>query len=170
MISLNRATIIGNVTRDPEIRYTPNGQSVASFGVATNRRWKDPNGQQQEATDFHDIVAWGKLAEIIQQIIHKGNKIYVDGRIQTRSWEGQDGVKRNRTEIVMENFIPLTPKGGYSSRPTEEILPEPPQKPAIETPEETAAIPPKKTKTPPKKDEKPDEASADDVDLSQIPF
>src|SRR3990172_2722514 len=105
--SLNRAQIIGNATRDPELRVTPNGQSVASFGVATNRRWKDQQGNQQEATEFHEIVAWGKLAEVIQQIIHKGNRVYVEGRLQTRSWDGPDGAKRNRTEIVMENFVPL---------------------------------------------------------------
>src|SRR3990172_13425869 len=105
--SLNRAQIIGNDTCDRELGVSANGQSVASFGVATNRRWKDQQGNQQEATEFHEIVAWGKLAEVIQQIIHKGNRVYVEGRLQTRSWDGPDGAKRNRTEIVMENFVPL---------------------------------------------------------------
>src|SRR3990170_495813 len=98
--SLNRAQVIGNVTRDPELRVTPTGQSVASFAVATNRRWKDQNGNQKEATEFHEVVAWGKLAEIIQQILHKGNRVYAEGRLQTRSWDAPDGSKRNRTEIV----------------------------------------------------------------------
>ena len=111
MFSLNRAQIVGNLTRDPEMRYTPNGQAVCSFGVATNRRWKDQSGNLQEATEFHNIVAWGKLAEICSQIMHKGSKVYLEGRLQTRSWEGQDGAKRNRTEIVTDNFILLTPKG-----------------------------------------------------------
>ena len=111
MFSLNRAQIVGNVTRDPELRYTPNGQAVCSFGVATNRRWRDKEGNNQEQTEFHNIVAWQKLAELMAQLVHKGSKIYVEGRMQTRSWEGQDGGKRNRTEIVMEDFILLTPKG-----------------------------------------------------------
>src|SRR3990170_6418427 len=104
MFSLNRAQIVGNLTRDPEMRYTPNGKSVTSFGVATNRRWKAQDGTLQEETEFHDIVAWGKLAEIVSQILKKGNKVYLEGRLQTRSWEGQDGAKRQRTEIIAENF------------------------------------------------------------------
>ncbi|MBM2820966.1 MAG: single-strand binding protein, single-strand DNA-binding protein [Candidatus Berkelbacteria bacterium] len=111
MFSLNRAQIVGNVTRDPEMRYTPNGQAVCSFGVATNRRWRDKDGNNQEQTEFHNIVAWGKLAELMTQLVHKGSKIYAEGRLQTHSWEGQDGGKRNRTEIVMDDFILLTPKG-----------------------------------------------------------
>ncbi len=111
MFSLNRAQIIGNLTRDPEMRYTPNGQAVASFAIATNRRWKDKDGNNQEQTEFHDVVAWGKLAEVISQYSHKGNKIYVEGRLQTRQWEAQDGSKRNKTEVVIEDFVFLSPKG-----------------------------------------------------------
>lgn len=111
MYSLNRATIIGNITRDPEMRTTPNGQNVTSFSVATNRRWKSPSGEFQESTEYHDVVAWGKTAEFVTNFMKKGNKIYVDGRLQTRSWETPDGVKQRRTEIVLENFVPLTPKG-----------------------------------------------------------
>ncbi len=113
MYSLNRATVIGNITRDPELRYTPNGQAVTSFSVATNRRWKNQaTNEFQEATEYHDIVAWGKTAEFVANYLKKGNKIYVDGRLQTRSWETPDGVKQRRTEIIIENFVPLTPKGG----------------------------------------------------------
>lgn len=116
MFSLNRATIIGNATRDPEMRYTPNGQAVTSFGVATNRRWTDRNtGEIQEQVEFHDIVAWGKLAENISQIVKKGTPVYVEGRLQTRQWEGQDGAKRQRTEIVADNIIALGGRGGKSS-------------------------------------------------------
>jgi len=114
MYSLNRAQIIGNVTRDPEMRYIPSGQAVVSFGIATNRRWRDKDGNNQEQTEFHDVVAWGKLAEIMGQILHKGNKVYVEGRLQTRSWEGQDGAKRQRTEIVVDDFVALSPKGDFS--------------------------------------------------------
>jgi single-strand DNA-binding protein len=111
MYSLNRATILGNLTRDPELRYTPNGQAVLNFGVATNRRYKNSStGEVVEDTQFHDVVAWGKLAETINQFFKKGSKIYLEGRLQTRNWEAPDGSKRYRTEIIMENFIPLTPK------------------------------------------------------------
>lgn len=106
-MNLNRAQLIGNLTRDPETRTTPNGQTVTSFGVATSSQWKDASGQKQERVEFHNIVAWGKLAEICQQFLGKGRKVYVEGRLQTRDWQGQDGVKRNRTEIVAENMIML---------------------------------------------------------------
>lgn len=106
-MTLNRAMIIGNLTRDPELRTTPTGQQVCSFGVATSRVWTDAAGQRQEKTEFHNIVAWGKLAEICGQYLAKGRKVYVEGRLQTREWEGQDGGKRNRTEIVCENMILL---------------------------------------------------------------
>ncbi len=115
MFSLNRATVIGNLTRDPELKYTPNGQAVASFAVATNRRWKNANGEMQDDTQYHEIVCWGKLAEIATQLFSKGKKAYVEGRIQTRNWDGPDGTKRNRTEIVAENIIALSPKDGGST-------------------------------------------------------
>jgi single-strand DNA-binding protein len=110
-MNLNKAMIIGNVTRDPEIRNTPMGSQVASFAVATNSVWKDQSGQKQEKVEYHNIVAWKRLAEICGQYLHKGSKIYVEGRIQTRDWTGQDGVKRYRTEIVMENMIMLDRAG-----------------------------------------------------------
>lgn len=106
-MNLNKAMIIGNLTRNPETRTTPNGQTVCSFGVATNRIWTNAQGQKQESVEFHNIVAWGKLAEICGQYLTKGRKVYVEGRLQTREWEGQDGTKRNRTEIVAENMIIL---------------------------------------------------------------
>lgn len=110
MFSLNRAQIIGNLTRDPEIRTLPSGQSVASFAVATNRRWKDKDGNLKEDTQYHEVTVWGRLAELASSMLTKGKKVYVEGRLQTSSWEGQDGSKRNRTEIVAENFIPLSPR------------------------------------------------------------
>ena len=115
--SLNKAMIIGNLTRDPELRQTNSGQPVCSFGVATNRTWNNrQTGEKQESTEFHNIVAWGRLAEIINQYLKKGNKIFVEGRLQTRDWEGQDGVKRYRTEIVAENMVMLGGRSGGSGQ------------------------------------------------------
>lgn len=117
-MNLNRATILGNLTRDPEVRTTPNGKSVATFGVATNESWNDASGQKQERVEFHNVVAWGKLAEICGQYLTKGRKVYVEGRLQTREWEGQDGNKRQRTEIVADNVIMLDrPTGAGSGAP-----------------------------------------------------
>lgn len=110
-MNLNRAMIIGNLTRDPELKTTATGKTVASFGVATNHSWTDQSGQKQEKAEFHNIVAWGKLAEICGQFLGKGRKVYVEGRLQTREWEGQDGQKRNRTEIVADNMIMLDRSG-----------------------------------------------------------
>lgn len=106
-MNLNRAMIIGNLTRDPEVRTTPGGQSVANFGVATSSQWTDASGQRQERVEYHSIVAWGKLADICGQYLGKGRKVYVEGRLQTREWEAQDGAKRTKTEIVAENMIML---------------------------------------------------------------
>ncbi len=112
--------LIGNLTRDPELRKTPSGQSVCSFSLATNRVYVDAAGQKKENADYHNIVAWGKLAEICGQYLNKGKKVYIDGRIQTREWEGTDGQKRYRTEVVAENMIMLDRAGaptGGSPRP-----------------------------------------------------
>lgn len=114
MYSLNRAQILGNVTRDPEVRQVSSGQMVCTVGVATNRAWKDQSGQKQEQVEFHNVVCWGRLAEIAGQYVRKGNKIYFEGRLQTRSWENDSGVKQFRTEIVGENMIILSPKPGVS--------------------------------------------------------
>jgi single-strand DNA-binding protein len=114
--SLNKAMLIGNLTRDPEMRKTTGGQSVTSFSMATNRSYTDKAGNKKEEADFHNIVAWGRLAEICAQYLTKGKKVYVDGRIQTRDWEGQDGVKKYRTEIVMENMIMLGGPGAPGAR------------------------------------------------------
>ena len=103
-MNFNKAIIIGRVTRDPEIRTTPNGQTVASIGVASSRVWNSNTGERQEKTEFHNIVAWGRLAEICGQYLVKGQLVLFEGRIETRSWDGQDGVKRYKTEIVAENM------------------------------------------------------------------
>lgn len=110
--SLNRVTLIGNLTRDPELKYTPTGTAVCTFGLATNREWTDSSGQKQEGAEFHRIVAWGKLGEICSQLLVKGQKVFVEGRLQTRQWKTQDGSDRQVTEIVIEEMIALNnPKG-----------------------------------------------------------
>ncbi len=117
-MNLNRAMIIGNLTRDPEVRTTANGTSVCSLGVATNRTWTDPAGTKQEDVEFHNIVVWGKLADICGQYLGKGRKVYIEGRLKTREWQGKDGVKRQKTEIIAENMIMLdrgtgAPQGSF---------------------------------------------------------
>ncbi len=114
-MDLNKATIIGRLTADPESRTTPTGQTVVSFSVATNLVWKDSNGEKKEKTEFHNIVAWRKLAEIITQYLKKGSQIYLEGRLQTRSWEDQNGVKKYRTEIIADNMIMLGSKSDNAS-------------------------------------------------------
>lgn len=105
-INLNRVEIIGNLTRDPELNYTPNGQPLSKFAVATNRRYQDQSGNWVDMEpEYHEIVVWGKLAEGTNKVLKKGDRIYVTGRLQTRSWEGQDGAKRSRTELVADTII-----------------------------------------------------------------
>jgi single-strand DNA-binding protein len=108
---LNKVFLYGNLTRDPELKALPSGQNVVNFGIATNRVYKDKNGQKQEATEFHNIVAFARSADLIAQYLKKGQGIFVEGRLQTRSWDGQDGKKNYRTEIVVDNFQ-FGPKGG----------------------------------------------------------
>lgn len=110
--SLNKVTLIGNLTRDPELRYTPQGTAVCSFGVATNRQWTTDTGEKKEDVEFHNVVAWNKLAEICAQILSKGRKVYVEGRLSTNSWTGDDDVKRSRTEVVINEMIALDSRGG----------------------------------------------------------
>jgi len=106
-MDLNKVQIIGNITQDIEMRQTPNGQNVTTISIATNRNWTDSSGMKQEQVEFHNVVLWGRLAEIANQYLQKGKKIYIEGRLQTRSWEAQDGSKRYRTEIIGENMIML---------------------------------------------------------------
>ncbi|MCK5471766.1 single-stranded DNA-binding protein [Candidatus Gracilibacteria bacterium] len=116
--SLNSAQIIGNITRDPEVRQTPNGQTVATIGVATNRKWTNKQtNEKQEEVEFHNVVVWGKLAEICQQYLKKGAKVYFQGRLKTRNWEDPDGKKNYRTEVIAENMIMLDSRGAGSAAP-----------------------------------------------------
>ena len=124
-MNVNKAIIIGRLTRDPELRTTPNGQTIASFSVATSRQWKDQGGQKQEKTDFHNVIAWGKQGEVIGQYFTKGQEIYVEGRLETQSWDDKDsGKKMYRTEIVLEKFEfgakaggGNAPQGNYNAAP-----------------------------------------------------
>jgi len=112
-MNFNRAIVIGNLTRDPEMRTIPSGQTVCNFGMATNRSWTDQSGVKQTAVEYHNIVAWRKLAEIIGQYLKKGSLVMIEGRLQTRSWQAQDGTNRYRTEIVAEN-MQMGPRGSGS--------------------------------------------------------
>ena len=127
-MSLNKAMIIGNLGRDPEMRYTPNGQPVTQFTVAVNRNYKGADGNWQEETEWFRVVAWGPLAERTAEYLRKGRKVYVEGRLQTRQWEDQDGQKRYTTELVAQTVTPLDPRprdeaGEESGEPRGEARP-----------------------------------------------
>lgn len=142
--SLNRVQLIGNLTRDPELRYTPQGTAVCSFGLATNRQWTTEAGEKREEAEFHRIVAWNKLAELCSQLLFKGRRVFVGGRLQTRQWTAQDGTPRQTTEIVISDMIILDSKRAPTE--AEEPLPEEPEA-MKEAPSEEA-----KEKQPPKKE------------------
>ena len=152
--SLNKVQIIGNLTAEPEVRETPNGQKVATFSVATNRKWKDASGMLQEEVEYHNCVAWRGLADIAEQYMHKGKKVYVEGYLKTRSWDDTAGVKRYKTEIVSDNVILLwAPSGVGESGYT-------PAAPAIE--DKAPAEETKSRKAKPKAEE--------EISIEDIPF
>ncbi len=140
--SLNRVQLIGNLTRDPELRYTPQGTAVCSFSIATNRNWTTDTGEKKEEVEFHRIVAWNKLAELCSQFLVKGRKVYVEGRLSTRSWNAQDGTQKQTTEIIISDMILLDskrPEGEAVERvsePTEDKAPKKAKKQKEEAPEE----------------------------------
>jgi single-strand DNA-binding protein len=158
-MNLNKAMIIGNLTRDPDVRTTPSGTSVVSFTVATNFVWTDTNGQRQERAEFHNIVAWRKLADICGQYLRKGSKVYIEGRLQTRSWDDQNGNKRYITEIVAENMIMLDSKGSAPNAPANPT-------PAADnaTPAEPAAPPVIDANQP------TDNTGGDEIKIEEVPF
>lgn len=108
--SLNKVMLIGNLTRDPELKYTPSGAAVVTFGIATNRNWTTDTGEKKDDVDFHNIVAWNKLAEICGQLLKKGRKVYVEGRLSTSTWQAPDGAQRNKTEIIINDMLILDKK------------------------------------------------------------
>jgi single-strand DNA-binding protein len=121
MASVNKAILIGNLGADPELRYTPTGQAVSSFSLATTDRYKDKNGTQQSRTEWHNVVCWGRLAEIAKDYLKKGSPVYIEGRIQYRSYDDKDGIKRYRTEVVAQGMQLLgsRPSGGGEGRQAE---------------------------------------------------
>jgi len=139
-MNLNKVIIVGRLTADPELRTTASGTHVTSFSVATNRNWTDKDGQKKEETEFHNIVAWGRQADVVNQFSKKGNVILVEGRLQTRSWEGKDGQPRKTTEIVTER-IQLGPRTqGASSAPTRSEAVTSNNEPSVEKKEEMPVI------------------------------
>lgn len=118
--SLNKVMLLGNLGRDPEVRYTSSGKAVATFTVATSQRWRDQDGNDQERTEWHRVVAWGRLGEICGEYLSKGKQVYVEGRIQSRDWEDQDGNKRTTVEIVAGDIIMLGGGGSGSGKGPED--------------------------------------------------
>ncbi len=178
--SWNRVELIGNLTRDPELRFTPTGTAVCTFSIATNRTFVS-DGERREEADFHKIVAWNKLAELCNQLLKKGNRVFVSGRLQNRSWQGQDGQTRQSTEIVIEDMILLTSKSAAAevSENFAENIPtsKPAAKETLDLPasEEIEAVAEVK-ETKQEKEESKDESEAkkpkteDPGDLDDLPF
>lgn len=189
--SLNKVILIGNLTRDPELRYTPAGTAVCTFGLATNRSWTTQTGETKEDTEFHRIVAWNKLGELCAQLLAKGRKTYVEGRLSTHSWTGQDGTQRTTTEVVIEDMIILdskrpvkeegmTPVESTVKPPAEPVaVPEVDVKadvaasegtPADKPKEKTASVTTASKKTSSKKKDEEKELGSEDITPDDIPF
>ena len=134
MRSVNKVILIGNLTRDPELKTTTSGQSIVTFGLATNRQWKTSGGDQRSSAEFHECVAWAKLAEICSQYLKKGMLVYVEGYLKTRNWDREDGTRAYRTEIVLQDMIILEKRGGegedYFSEEAPSMVEEAPAAPA----------------------------------------
>lgn len=116
MRGVNKVILIGNLGRDPEVRYTRDGTAVANLNVATSESWKDPNGQRQERTEWHRVVAWGRLAEVAKEYLSKGRQVYIEGKLQTRSWEDKEGNKRYTTEVKVDQMVMLGGRGDSMGR------------------------------------------------------
>ena len=181
--SLNKVELIGNLTRDPELRYTPQGTAVCTFGLATNRSWVTDSGEKKEEADFHRLVAWNKLAELCSQLLTKGRKIYIEGRLSNRSWTGQDGAQRNITEIVINDMIILDSRRDVQETRGEEHAPEflgvpelPPNQgeseedKSREAGSRSAGKKTKATSVPPKRDSSEPKEESSDIDPEDIPF
>lgn len=156
--SLNRVQLIGNLTRDPELRYTPQGTAVCTIGLATNRSWTTDSGDKKEEVEYHKIIAWNKLAELCSQLLSKGRKIYVEGRLSTRSWTAQDGAQKSTTEIVIDDMIILDSRRDQNSESQDMSY-------GDESDEKAA---PKKERA--KKEDKKEDESMDEVNPDDIPF
>lgn len=172
--------LIGNLTRDPELRYTPTGAAVCTIGLATNRYWTTESGEKKEETEFHRVVAWNKLAELCSQLLTKGRKVYVEGRLRTTSWQSQDGSQRNTTEIVIDDMILLDSRRPVPAAGESTVSEEAPatagakrEVPAGDTGSTTSvAQPPPGGKKGTKKggEESKEEQAAENVNPDDIPF
>ena len=179
--SLNKVLLIGNLTRDPELRYTPSGAAVCTFSVATNRSYTSADGTKKEEAEFIRIVSWNKLAELCSQLLAKGRKVYVEGRLQTRSWETPDGQSKQTTEVVIDDMRILDSKRSFEeghaeeyqvdepSRKSEEQAVSEDEKESKEEKGKSKAKDAKKPKEEDKKD-KPDSKEEEKVDLDDLPF
>lgn len=160
--SLNKVQLIGNLTRDPEVKYTPSGSAVCTFSLATNRDWKTETGEKKEEVEFHRLVVWGKLAEICGQYLKRGAKAYFEGRIQSRKWQTKEGEERVTYEIVVNDMMMLDSKGGAVSGEYSQNEPE------IEVPDDFASEPAKAKPTSNKKPASP--AGGQETNDDDIPF
>lgn len=180
--SLNKVLLIGNLTRDPELRYTPSGAAVCTFSVATNRSYTAADGTKKEEAEFIRIVSWNKLAELCSQLLAKGRKVYVEGRLQTRSWETPDGQSKQTTEVVIDDMRILDSKRSFEEGHAEDYQSdEPPRKPEEPTAADEEEKEPKGEKKGTKKQEtkkpqeeekkdKPENKEEEKVDLDDLPF
>lgn len=139
MKSVNKVILLGNVTRDPELKSTQSGQSVCTFGLATNRTWKDAQGNRQSVAEFHNLVAWGGLAGFAAEYVKKGKPLYIEGYLKTRSWDSAAGPKMFRTEVIIDNLILVGPRDDVADLPHDEHLPGHPEELTEEMPEEAMA-------------------------------
>lgn len=166
-MNLNKAFILGNLTRDPELRQTPTGQNVANFGIATNRMWTDTSGNKQTQTEFHNVVLWGRLAEIASQYLSKGRLVFIEGRISTRSWQDQQGQKKYRTEIVAENMQlgprPQTPEASATGGQA--------RFQSASNPNQSSALTPRESESPNSERETlPEVQLEEEIKVENIPF
>lgn len=175
--SLNKVMLIGNLTRDPEMRYTPSGAAVCTFGIATNRYYTASDGEKKEETEFVNIVAWNKLGELCSQLLVKGRKVYVEGRMQTRSWETPDGQTKQKTEVVIDDMRILDSKKDYEGGGGEEYVPPAPEEKSVDVakaPADEKSDDGDKKKSEKKaddsKDKKEKKEDIEDVDLDDLPF
>lgn len=159
--SLNKVLLIGNLTRDPELRYTPQGTAVATFGIATNRSWTTESGEKHDEAEFHNIVVWARLAEICAEYLNKGKQVYIEGRLSTREWEGQDGQKRRTTEVIASEVIFLGSAGTGSKSGDE-----------FNIPDDLGVSAPSENESKPEeiKEEKKSKKEKEEIDKEDIPF
>ncbi len=166
-MNLNKVFLIGNLTRDPEKRSLPSGQPVVSFGLATNRFYKDQQGNKQQETEFHNVTAFGRLAEIVSQYLQKGSSIFIEGRIRTRNWQDASGIKHYRTEIIAEN-LQLGPKlttSSFKNRIQEDNIDK-----QSSTPEEDIPVIEESTNNPKNPGKSFDDKPEEEIDVKNIPF